>query len=163
MKIGVIADSHNHLTNLQAALSIFRQEGISILLHCGDMTTAETAAALGEFQVIHAVGNGDYASGEIRQALLRQNPLSYSGLVYTGEIDGVSLAMTHGHLTGKIQELVQSGMYRYVFYGHSHRRRDEPSGGCRLINPGALGGLKTEERSALILDLASGLSRFLIL
>jgi putative phosphoesterase len=163
MKIGVISDSHNHLTNLQAALAVFRQEGISLLVHCGDMTTAETAAAMGEFRVIHSCGNGDYASGEIRQALLQQNPQSFSGLVYTGEVDGVPFAVTHGHLGGKIHELVHSGLYRYVFYGHSHRRHDEASGSCRLINPGAVGGLKAEVRSALILDLHSGSSRFFFL
>jgi putative phosphoesterase len=163
MKIGVISDSHNHLTNIQAAVSMFRQEGIAVLIHCGDMTTAETAAAIGEFRVIHATGNGDYASGEIRQALLRQNEQSFSELVYTGEIDGVPIAVTHGHLNGKVQELTHSGLYRYVFYGHSHRRRDESVGTCRVINPGALGGLKAEVRSALILDLHSGDCRFFFL
>lgn len=163
MKIGIISDSHNHLTNLQAALSIFHRENISVLVHCGDMTTTETAAALGEFRVIHACGNGDYASGEIHQTLLHLNPQSFSAPVFTGEVDGISFAVTHGHLSGKIQELVQSGLYRYVFFGHSHRRHDETAGACRLINPGALGGLKTEQRSALILDLPTGASRFLIL
>lgn len=161
MKIGILSDSHNNLTNLQAALRVFRQENVGHLIHCGDLTSAETAAAMGEFQIIHSLGNGDYASAEIRQALMNLNPRNFSGLVYTGDIDGFSIAVTHGHLPGMIHELTGSGLYRYVFYGHSHRRRDELNGTTRLINPGALGGLKAEDRSACILDLATGTTQFI--
>jgi hypothetical protein len=46
------------------------------------------AALLEGFRVIHTVGNGDYLSGEIRNRLLELNPENYSGMVFTGEIDG---------------------------------------------------------------------------
>jgi uncharacterized protein len=161
MKLGILSDSHNNLTNLQAALKVFRQEGVTRLVHCGDLTSAETAAAMGEFQIIHTLGNGDYASGEIRQALLNLNPQNYSGDLFTGEVDGVAIAVTHGHHSGLIAKLAQSGLYRYVFYGHSHRKRDELTGTTRLINPGALGGLKAEDRSACILDLLTGTTQFI--
>jgi len=160
MKIGVISDSHNSTVILRAALAAFHREGISTLLHCGDMTSPETAALLGEFRVIHAVGNGDYASGEIRKILLQQNPLSFSGLVFTGDIGGVPLAVTHGHQRGEVQQLARTSLYRYVFCGHSHRHSDDAFGACRVINPGALGGNKYEERSALVLDLATGQAQF---
>ena len=155
MKIGILSDTHNNLTNLQSALALFRKEGVKELVHCGDITSQETAAALGDFRVIHTAGNGDYATGEIRQILLGLNPQSYSGLVYTGDIQGVKIAVTHGHLNGKVQELLNSGEFAYVFTGHSHRRKDILVGPTRLVNPGSLGGLKFEERSVFILDLAS--------
>jgi putative phosphoesterase len=145
---------------LQAALAAFRQEHVEVILHCGDLTSPETAATLGEFRIIHTIGNGDYAAGTIRQVLIELNPLNYSGLVFTGEFEGISLAVTHGHLPGKVQELTESGLYQYVICGHSHRRKDEPAGAVRLINPGALGGLKAEERSACVLDLATGAAHF---
>ncbi len=160
MKIGVLSDSHNHLSNLQAALSVFRHENVTTLIHCGDLTTPETAAALGELRVLHSQGNGDYAWGEIRRVLTGLNPLNFSGLVFEGEIDGVPIAITHGHLPRKVEDLLSSQLYRYVFCGHSHRRLDESHGISRLINPGALGGLKAEDRSACILTLESGTCRF---
>lgn len=163
MKIGVLSDSHDHLTHIQAVLAVFRREGITVLIHCGDMTTVETGEAFGEFRVIHSIGNCDYASAEIRQALQRQNPQSFSAPVYTGEIDGVPFAVVHGHQTTQTRELIQSNLYRYVFYGHTHLRHDETIGTCRLINPGALGGRKPQEYSAFIIDLSSGASRFHIL
>jgi uncharacterized protein len=153
MKIGVVSDSHNNLTKLQAALAIFRQERVGTLIHCGDLTTPETAAALGEFRVLHTLGNGDSAAGEIRRVLAGMNPLNTSGLVFTGDLDGIPIAITHGHLPGKVDELLKSGLYRYIFCGHSHRRHDQAIGNTRLINPGALGGLRVEDRSACILTL----------
>ncbi len=162
MKVGILSDTHNNLPNLWAALERLRDEGIDTLFHLGDLTRPETAQELGGFRVIHLVGNGDYLSGEIRRALLEMNPASYSGMVWTGELGGVSMAATHGHLPGKFDELASSGAYAYVLKGHSHRRQDEQRGGARLLNPGALGGLKPQERSFLILDLETGQVEFVM-
>jgi uncharacterized protein len=163
MKIGLLSDTHNNLTNLQKALAAFQNENITHLVHCGDMTTPETAAALGGFQVIHVVGNGDFASGEIRRVLLDLNSLNSSGIQFTGELAGVPIAAIHGHQLGQINSLVASGKYRFILTGHSHRRRDEIAGSSRILNPGSLGGLKSEDRSACILDLILGIPRFIII
>lgn len=163
MKIGILSDTHNNLPNLRSALDLFQRSGIDTLIHCGDFTGVEAAQALGGFRAICVFGNGDAASGEIRQALLAQNPQNYAGLVYTGELEGSRIAVTHGHLPGKLDELVHSGKFDYVFRGHSHRRTDERFGFTRLINPGALGGLHPEERSVCILDLHSGKVEFITL
>jgi len=163
MKIGLLSDTHNNLTNLQAALSAFRAESIATLIHCGDITSPETAASLGGFRVIHVIGNGDYASGEIRRVLLDLNPLSSSALSFSGEIDQVPLAAAHGHQPRQVELLAASGRFQYVFTGHSHRRRDEILGATRILNPGSLGGLKAEERSVCVLDLSTGQARFIYL
>ncbi len=162
MKVGILSDTHNNLPNLRAALDRLRSEGIDTIFHLGDLTRPETAGELRGLRVIHLVGNGDYLSGEIRRVLLEMNPESYSGLVWTGELGGVPIAATHGHLPGKFDELVNSGAYQYVLKGHSHRRQDDQRSGTRLLNPGALGGLKPQERSFLILDLDTGEAKFVM-
>lgn len=161
MKIGILSDTHNNLTNLQAALNIFQQRGVDTLIHCGDMTEVEIAQAMLGFRVICVFGNGDVASGEIRQVLLAQNPENYAGMQYSGRIDGVRIAATHGHLPGRVEELARSGQYDYVFKGHSHIHKDERVGFTRLINPGALGGLHREPRQVCLLDLESGVAEFI--
>lgn len=161
MILGLLSDTHNNTTNLQKALAVFRARGIETLIHCGDMTSAETAQMLGGFRVICVFGNGDYASGEIRAALLEMNPENYAGLFYTGSIDGARIAVTHGHLPGKVEELVRSAEYDYVFKGHSHQHIDETIGTTRLINPGALGGLHRDDRYICLLNLESGQAEFI--
>jgi uncharacterized protein len=153
MKIGLLSDTHNNLANLQIALERFRKEGIQTLIHCGDLTDIEVARALVGFRVICLLGNGDVASGEIRQVLMEQNPDNYVGLVYRGEIGNARIAATHGHLPGQIDELLRSGDHDYIFKGHSHMHEDERIGSTRLINPGALGGLRREDRHICLLDL----------
>jgi uncharacterized protein len=153
MKIGILSDTHNNLTNLQTALIFFRRENVDLLIHCGDISSPETAAALGEFRVIHVTGNNDYASGAIHEVLLGLNSQNYSASSFKGEIGGVKIAVIHGHQPGSVQEFVATGEFAYVFTGHSHQRRDTQIGPTRVINPGSLGGLKPEKRSIYILDL----------
>lgn len=161
MKIGILSDTHNNMANLQAALDLFKGEEIDTLFHCGDLTQVEIARAMEGFRVICVLGNGDIASGAIRDTLLAQNPDNYVGMVYSGRIGQARIAATHGHLPGQLEELLRSGQYDYVFKGHSHQHKDERVGFSRLINPGALGGLHREDRQVCVLDVATGEARFL--
>ncbi len=159
MKIGILSDTHNNLKNLHAALERLGREGIDTVIHCGDLTGVEAAKAMDGFHVICVLGNGDVASGDIRDTLLKQNPENYVGMIFTGQLGGARIAAMHGHLPG-LEELTHSGAYDYVFKGHSHRHKDEKIGFTRLINPGALGGLRPEERQFCLLDLDSGQATF---
>lgn len=161
MLLGILSDTHNNLPNLQAALAVFRRRGVDTLIHCGDLTGIEVAHALAGFRVICAWGNGDVASGEIRKVLLEQDPENYAGLVYTGRVGGARIGVTHGHLPGRVEELVHSGEYDYVFKGHSHLHKEERFGITRLINPGALGGLHREPRQICLLDLEAAKTEFI--
>ena len=77
------------------------------------------------------------------------------------EFDDKKVFVTHGHRTS-LRRAIDSGEYDYVFHGHTHRYKDEIIGKTRVINPGALGGKKVEDRSFVILDLESGvLQRFI--
>ena len=163
MQIGILSDTHNNIENLQAALQIIKQKDIHTIIHCGDVTRVEVAPLLADLRVIYLAGNGDLLWGEIRRSLLEMNPESFGGLVFSGEMDGVRIAAAHGHEDGVVDELARSGEYDYVFCGHSHRHKDEQVGKTRLINPGALGGLKVEPRSICLLELNSGLAEFVTL
>lgn len=161
MKIGILSDTHNNLPNLAQALQRLRAEQVDTIIHCGDFTGVETAQMLAGFRVLAAFGNGDIASGEIRAALLLQNPESDAGMQITVRLDGARIAVAHGHIPGVVDELTHCGQYDYVFRGHSHLRLDERVNFTRLINPGALGGLHPQERSFCLLDLQSGQVEFI--
>lgn len=153
--IAILSDTHDNLAKLKLALEVLRQENIQTIIHCGDLTNPDTAWHFHGFKVIHATGNGDQLSDEIRQILAEIDANSFSGSVYEGAIEGISVAVTHGHIFGKVESLAGSGQYKYVFHGHTHRRRQELIGDCMVINPGALGGLKRESRSFAMLDLST--------
>ena len=155
MKIGVLSDTHNNRSNLQWAVGVLHSENITTIIHCGDLILPDMLALLKNFQIIFLFGNGDTETAPIRTYLSGLHPDNSCSYVFTGSLGGVSISATHGHLPGKVDELSRSGDYRFVFHGHSHRRKDELNASTRVVNPGALGGLKPQERSFCIADLES--------
>jgi hypothetical protein len=69
--------------------------------------------------------------------------------------------MVHGHHEGKLRRLIHAGEHAYVFHGHTHRRGDRHIGPTRVINPGALGGMRWQQRSFCILDLGTDEATFI--
>ncbi len=65
MKIGVLSDTHEDVGNFEIALAAYRAEGIIQVIHCGDMTTADTARGLDGFEVFYVDGNMDQGLPEI--------------------------------------------------------------------------------------------------
>jgi putative phosphoesterase len=160
MQIGILSDSHGHAGNLKKALDVCRENGITTIVHCGDLATASMVRQFVGFDVIYVFGNVDDSHDEIEHTLVMQNANNSADLVYTGTIGGVSVAATHGHLRGKVEELVRSKSYRYVFTGHTHRRLDNTIKRTRIINPGALGGTRYQDRSICLLDLETDIVEF---
>ena len=156
MRLGVLSDSHNDLANLEIALADYRRRGISQLIHCGDLIDAATARLLAGFELIYVDGNMDRESAEIYRTLRELDPHNIALPTFEGEIAGVSIAVTHGDDPAELNRVIRSGIHRFVFSCHTHRRRDETIGSTRVFNPGALGGLQFESRSYSVVDLASG-------
>ena len=162
MNLGVLSDTHNNIPNLLKALKLFREEGIVQLMHCGDMADMLTARQLTGFDVIYINGNMDSSAEAVNHVVWTLNPQNeIPGDVYEGTLDGVKIGATHGHLSGKLDKLIRSRRYKYVFHGHTHRQRDEMIGKTRVINPGALGGARYEPRTVCIVDLDKDSVRFI--
>ena len=159
MKIGVISDTHDDLQSLEKALEILEAEGVTKILHCGDVCGPHLIRALMGFDVWISQGNMDRHLGlaQAVEATLGRGRLAW---FQRPTLDGYPLAMVHGDNEEALANLVTCGQYDYVFHGHSHRRRDQTVGRTRAINPGALGGRRWQSRSFCILDLATGRVRF---
>lgn len=161
MRIGLLSDTHDNLPNVRAAVDILRAEGVTRVLHCGDVCGPAVVEALMGFEVYFAQGNMDRmpALAMAVEALHGVDRLatSYHALV----LNGRSVAFLHGHDEGLLSRLIQSGEYAYVFYGHTHRRSDRRVGSTRVLNPGALGGTRRERRSFCLVDLETGEARFI--
>lgn len=49
MKLGILADSHDHVRNIRRALDIFREREVEAVIHAGDVVAPFAAKALAEF------------------------------------------------------------------------------------------------------------------
>jgi len=161
MQIGVMSDTHDQLSNLIHVLHVFRERGIETVIHCGDLTSFEMLSHFSDFRLIYTFGNMDLSTGAIQNRIHRLGENSFAGLVFTGNLGGVNVAATHGHLDGRVMSLVRERHHKWVFHGHTHQKRDEMVQGVRVVNPGALGGLGREPRSFCVVDLEQQTVEFL--
>lgn len=160
MRIGIVSDTHDNVRTLGRALSILRSEGISKLLHCGDLCSPIILEALAGFDVWIALGNMD------RQEELQPAASEVIGAGRLADrhrltLNGHSAALVHGHREDELRRLINTGAHAYVFHGHTHRRRNQRIGPTRVINPGALGGIGWQQPSFCILDLQADEVTFL--
>ena len=158
-KIGIIADTHDDMDNLEAALATLQAEGVTTILHCGDVCGPHMIRALAGFDVWIVQGNMD---GDLKLTVAVEEAFGQGRLAWLQRpaLDGTSVAMLHGDNEEALQNLIASGEYTYVLYGHTHKPRDQTVGRTRVINPGALGGRRPQRYSFCILDLATGEVRF---
>lgn len=152
MRIGIISDTHDDVRNLKAARKILEEEGITMVLHCGDVVTPVVIDVLASLDVWIARGNMDHHP-ELEQAVAEVWGRRRLAESHRLTLDGHSAVLVHGHREGELRQLISAGEWAYVFHGHTHRRRDERFGQTRVINPGALGGMRWQQRSFCILDL----------
>jgi putative phosphoesterase len=160
MRIGIVSDSHDDLHNLELALDVLRAAEVTRVLHCGDLCGPAAVELLSNFNVWIARGNMD-RHPELEQTILETIGSGRLADIHRLTLDGHSVAMVHGHQESRLRRLINTGEHAYVFHGHTHRRSDRRVGRTRVINPGALGGMRWQQRSFCILDLELGEAEFI--
>jgi len=152
MLIGLMSDTHNNRSGVRYALDIFRALEIKVILHAGDLISAELLEEFKDFSLFLSFGNGDdpfYISTKAERLSERFECEEMLDL----NLADKRIFMIHGDQRSELEKRITSGCYDYVIHGHSHRFRDEKVGATRVINPGALGGRFVGEKSFATLDL----------
>lgn len=136
MLLGLVSDTHDNVTTLDAALAAFRARGVTHVLHAGDITKPATLARLRGWQAIAVYGNNDLQRDALTLAALDASIELADG--WEGELGGVRVAILHGDDGRRLKRAITGGRFRLIVTGHSHKIRDERAGDTRLVNPGAL-------------------------
>ncbi len=149
MRIGLISDTHDNLVLTKVAVEWLRKEAPARVFHLGDITMPECASMLAGLPVVFLKGNND-ESDTLRDG--RAEPGLPSLLdTWTGEVDGVRIGATHGHVRTALAKLVRD--HDIVLHGHTHRARAEQIGRALVINPGALH--RAPVKTVAMLDVAT--------
>lgn len=160
MKIGAIADSHENMPKIVAAVARFNEEKVALVLHAGDYISPITAHA---FEKLDAPLVGVFGNNDGDRIFLVER-FRDIGNIYPDyhefEIDGKKGVLMHEPKF--IDALVKSGLYDLVIYGHTHQI-DIREGQPLVINPGECGGwltgratvaiVETEDMSVRLIDL----------
>lgn len=159
MRIGILADSHDHVRNLRAAVRALRGEADAIL-HCGDLCAPFIVPILKKFAgPVHAVfGNNDADRYRLQLQAAKTDNVQLHGETFFAELGGKVFAVHH--FDDVARHLAASGDFDFVCFGHNHKYELGQSGSCRLINPGAIlgyqpSGAEDVEPTFVVLDTES--------
>lgn len=157
MLVGVISDTHDSLAQVRKAAALFRELGVGLVVHLGDVispfTLRELISASGA-RVEGVLGNND---GE-RLGLMKIADMygaSFSDHPRTIAIGNRRILLTHGFgdpaTTREIVEsLAESKRWDAVLYGHTHEADITYRRGVLLLNPGDGGGTLREPSVAVV-------------
>lgn len=151
MKVGILADSHDHLSNLITARERLREAGVEAAIHCGDFCAPFVLEELQDLGVpVHGVfGNVDgdpYRMEKLAQE--RLGNIHLHGELAELELGGRSFAVTH--YPAIADGLARSGKYDVVCYGHVHDAETRRVGKCLVVNPGEIMGRKGRPTFAVL-------------
>jgi putative phosphoesterase len=152
MQIAIISDTHDNIPNIKKAIFLINKEGISTIIHCGDITTLESFEVIrSEFKgdLFLAQGNADINPEEIKMKAVLMKKTHFKGNAGKENIGGLTVGFTHypwlakkiAKGTSLTSDNAKGGGYDVIFYGHSHTPWEEQENGIQLLNPGTVSGM----------------------
>ena len=159
MRIAVLSDIHDNLSGLKKVLALLPPLHPEILILCGDLTrpTVLDLCAQLALPVHFCLGNCDAPhESALNRAALASGQHSHSRL---GTLPTPQGTIAFTHYPAEANSLARSGLYRAVFYGHTHRpgasTLSTAHGHCLLANPGDIEG-RYGRIGGLVWDSLSG-------
>ncbi len=142
MKIAIFSDSHDNEPNIEKAIAYVNSLGIDIMIHSGDISSADTLGLIAHnfHGVIYAVsGNATDPLDELQGVVDKLDCVTVFDGTGVVEIDGKKIAFNH--YPDEANKLAQSGKYDLVIHGHDHKPWEKMIGKSKVLNPGTLAGL----------------------
>ncbi len=146
MKIGAIADTHDNLPAISAALKCFEEQQVEAILHAGDYCAPFALKRLLQTRIPFegVYGNCD---GE-REGLAKLLPSLANGPRHL-ELGGVKICLTHDRSRLQHEVFEASDI---LLFAHTHEPLAERHEGRLVINPGECGGWLTGRCTVAVID-----------
>lgn len=136
VKVGLLSDSHARWERTRRAIEALQARGATVFVHCGDVEDELVLDQLAGLDSHLVWGNCDWNRGPLER-YARDLGVHVHGEAGRIQVDGRTVAFTHGHEPAPMRAAVTEGAH-YLVHGHTHELRDERRAGTRIVNPGAL-------------------------
>ena len=162
MKIGLISDTHDNVEAIERATERFREDGVEVVVHCGDFVAPLMIQYFDGFELHGVLGNNDGDARNLQAAFDALGGESeLHGRFADLEFDGLSFAVLHGEHKAEVEAIAAGEAYDFVCYGHHHARELTEEGRTTVINPGAHVLTPSDgDRTVAIVDTLSESVRF---
>jgi len=146
-QVGIMSDSHDNMPAIAAAVRLFNERGVELVIHAGDLVAPFTARELKKLNCPYKIilGNND---GEIL-GLYK----AYEGNVYQPpyrfKVNDRNVLVLHDPIL--LPALEQVREFDLIVYGHDHNpviKRSEE--GQLIVNPGECGGWLTGRKTVAV-------------
>jgi putative phosphoesterase len=176
MKTLICSDIHDHLQNLENALEAAHTAGCSSIICCGDLCSPFVIDHIhqhwnGPVHIVFGNNDGDKISIYRKSLEVNKSRSPHAAITIHGEfllskagehLDGIPEQITLAvyHYPQPALAIAESGLFKCVFYGHTHRPALQKIGDCLAANPGSLMGYIPGESdikpSCLIINWENG-------
>lgn len=139
MKIAVLSDVHDQTKNLSPIFRETKKQNCEMIFALGDYTSLQSFKELEKTKLpIYAVfGNMDRERDDIESWARNSNKsITLRREMNRVKIGEENFALTH--FPEIAEKLLKSGMYKAVFYGHTHKIAKRTEDETLIANPGAV-------------------------
>lgn len=152
MKIGLISDSHDHLTRIRAAVDIFNRENVELVLHCGDFIAPFAVRPFADLKmkIIACYGNNDGEKIHLQHTFENLN-IEVHQRNHSISWQDKYIFMMHEPDFPDI--FAASGKFDLVVYGHTHKSDIHKVNDVLVVNPGEACGWLTGTATIALVDL----------
>lgn len=150
MKIGLIADTHDNMPKIEAAIKLFESHGVELVIHAGDFVAPFSVKPFSRLscKLVAVFGNNDGERIGLLKAMEGFGELH--ARMATLEVEGKRIAVMHE--PEPLEAMKRSRMFDVIVYGHTHKVSVERNQ-CLVVNPGEACGWLTGRSTAALLDL----------
>jgi len=153
MILGVVGDTHNHLSNVEKIIDIFNKRDVDKVIHTGDITQAKTLSKFSRLNcpLIGVYGNNDLEEKGLKD-IAKQNGFNFQNPPFLTKINNTKIAIFHE--PEDIQNFIKKEpSIQLIVHGHTHRYRNEMIGRVKVINPGECAGIIKGKNAVGVLNL----------
>ena len=135
--LGIISDTHGQLEVTKKARRLFEEQGVSVVIHCGDIGGEAIVRAFEGIETHFVFGNIDSGDDALRQAA-EETGNTFHG--WRGEIERANkkICFMHGHQSEHFEAELCSERWDLLCIGHTHFPSLQRFGETLLLNPGSL-------------------------
>jgi len=150
VRIGIVSDTHGHVELTRPAVRMLESLEVTTVLHCGDIGSAEVVELFSAWPTHFVLGNCDDDRAGLSDAIHRAGQ-NFHGEFGDLRVGGVRIALLHSHDRRRFHDVIESGDYDVVCYGHTHVAAIDQRASTLIVNPGAI--YRASPHSIAVLEL----------
>ncbi|MFX1572081.1 MAG: metallophosphoesterase [Promethearchaeota archaeon] len=159
MKLAVVSDTHDHMTNILKAVSIINERNVDVLIHCGDYVAPFVKRWFDNLKdSIKKNFYGVFGNNDGERLFLKQNlgqicEFAQNGHELILDLGGKKIFVSHMPKQETIDALAHSGKFDIILTGHTHSLVNKKyDNGVLVLNPGEVCGYLTGKSTFAIIN-----------